>query len=230
MKRHGRTKAVVTDGLRSYTAATREIGNADSQEVGRWLNNRVENSHQPFRRRERAMLRFRRMKTLPKFSSVHASVHNHLDVAYGRPEPEIEAVAGAPAISWWWRHCHHHVVRCDCEGYDLVDDRRDIATGTPRAVRGTAGRVPRAPRRTRTPAMRSASTAGAGASLINQDFNGDIALILCCGWAAGAGPHGPPVGAPTPSASCAPGTRCLRSWEVPHPPRPPRPAPAWSPC
>ena len=58
MKRHGRPKAVVTDGLRSYGAAKKEIGNGDRQEVGRWLNNRAENSHQPLRRRERAMLRF----------------------------------------------------------------------------------------------------------------------------------------------------------------------------
>ncbi len=76
LKRHGRPKAIVTDGLRSYGAALREIGSADRQETGRWKNNRVENSHLPFRRRERAMARFRRMKTLQKFSSVHASVHN----------------------------------------------------------------------------------------------------------------------------------------------------------
>jgi len=69
----------VTDGLRSYTAAMNEIGNAVRQEVGRWLNNRAENSHQPFRRRERAMLRFRRMKTLQKFASVHGTVHNHFN-------------------------------------------------------------------------------------------------------------------------------------------------------
>ena len=79
MKRHGRPQAVVTDGLRSYTAAKNELGNAEKQEVGRWLNNRAENSHQPFRRRERAMLRFRRMKTLQKFASVHGSVHNHFN-------------------------------------------------------------------------------------------------------------------------------------------------------
>ena len=79
MKRYGRPQTVVTDGLRSYTAAMKEIGNAHRQEVGRWLNNRAENSHQPFRRRERAMLRFRRMKTLQKFSSVHASVHIHFN-------------------------------------------------------------------------------------------------------------------------------------------------------
>ena len=76
LKRYGKPQAVVTDGLRSYSAAMKEIGNDQRQEIGRWLNNRAENSHQPFRRRERAMLRFRRMKTLQKFSSVHASVHN----------------------------------------------------------------------------------------------------------------------------------------------------------
>ena len=56
-----------------------ELGNAEKQEVGRWANNRLENSPLPFRRRERAMLRFRRMKTLQKFASVQASVHNHFN-------------------------------------------------------------------------------------------------------------------------------------------------------
>ncbi|ABD25947.1 transposase [Novosphingobium aromaticivorans DSM 12444] len=76
-KRHGRAEAIVTDGLRSYPAAMRQLGNLDRREMGRWLNNRVENSHLPFRRRERAMLRFRQMKTLQKFASVHGSLHNH---------------------------------------------------------------------------------------------------------------------------------------------------------
>ncbi len=79
MKRHGRPQAVVTDGLRSYGAAMKVIGNADRQEVGRWLNNRAENSHQPFRRRERAMERFRRMKTLQKFAAVLGTIHNHFN-------------------------------------------------------------------------------------------------------------------------------------------------------
>ena len=79
LKRHGRPRAVVTDGLRSYGAAMKEIGAQERQEVGRWLNNRVENSHQPFRRRERAMERFRRMKTLQKFVAVHGTVHNHFN-------------------------------------------------------------------------------------------------------------------------------------------------------
>ena len=79
LKRHGPVEVIVTDGLRSYPAAMRELGNLDRREIGRWKNNRVENSHLPFRRRERAMLRFRRMKTLQKFASVHASVHNHFN-------------------------------------------------------------------------------------------------------------------------------------------------------
>ena len=77
MKRHGRTGAIVTDGLRSYGAALKELGAADLQQTGRWLNNKIENSHLPFRRRERAMERFRRMKTLQKFAAVHGTVHNH---------------------------------------------------------------------------------------------------------------------------------------------------------
>jgi putative transposase len=72
VKRYGRPRKIVTDGLCSYPAAMKEVGIADLQEVGRRLNNRAENSHQPFRRRERTMQRFRSMKTLQKFSSVHA--------------------------------------------------------------------------------------------------------------------------------------------------------------
>jgi putative transposase len=79
LKRHGSPEAITTDGLRSYRAAMNELGCAEKQAVGRWANNRAECSHLPVRRRERAMLRFRRMKTLQKFTSVHASVHNHFN-------------------------------------------------------------------------------------------------------------------------------------------------------
>jgi len=79
MRKHGSPDVIVTDGLASYGAALKEIGAADRQEAGRWLNNGAENSHLPFRRRERAMLRFRRMRSLQKFASVHASVYNHFN-------------------------------------------------------------------------------------------------------------------------------------------------------
>jgi len=79
MKRFGQPQVIVTDKLRSYGAAMKVIGSAERQETGRWLNNRIENSHQPFRRRERAMLRFHRMRSLQKFVSDHASVCNHFN-------------------------------------------------------------------------------------------------------------------------------------------------------
>ena len=79
LKRHGAPERITTDGLRSYGAAMRELGNSERQEIGRHANNRAENSHLPLRRRERAMLRFRKMKTLQKFASVHANVHNHFN-------------------------------------------------------------------------------------------------------------------------------------------------------
>ncbi|MHA1538677.1 MAG: DDE-type integrase/transposase/recombinase, partial [Alphaproteobacteria bacterium] len=79
MKRYGRPKTIVTDRLRSYGAAMKTLRIVERQECGRWLNNRAENSHQPFRRRERAMERFRNVKTLQKFAAVHASIHNHFN-------------------------------------------------------------------------------------------------------------------------------------------------------
>jgi putative transposase len=55
------------------------IGNAARQETGRWLNNRAENSHQTFQRRERAMAKFRNATSLQTFASIHSSVHNHFN-------------------------------------------------------------------------------------------------------------------------------------------------------
>ena len=101
MKRHGRPRILVTDKLRSYGAALKEIGNEHRQETGRWLNNRVENSHLPFRRRERAMQRFRSMGCLQKFAAVHASVHNHLNqdrVLYSRNNFKLNRTA---ALDEW---------------------------------------------------------------------------------------------------------------------------------
>jgi putative transposase len=79
MKRFGKPRSVVTDGLRSYGAALKEIGNSERQEIGRWINNRAENSHQPFPRRERAMERFRQRKNHQKLPTVNGTVHNHFN-------------------------------------------------------------------------------------------------------------------------------------------------------
>jgi putative transposase len=101
LKRHGRVEAIVTDGLRSYPAAMRELGNLDREEIGRWKNNRAENSHLPFRRRERAMLRFRRMKTLHKFVSVHANVHNHFNHERHLVDRQTHKTRRAAGLTEW---------------------------------------------------------------------------------------------------------------------------------
>ena len=97
MKRYGRPWAIVTERLRSSGAAMKVIGNLERQECGRWLHNRAENSHQPFRRREGAMARFMDIKTRQKFASAHASIHNHYrgrDAGY--PAPPAQSSPGTP--------------------------------------------------------------------------------------------------------------------------------------
>ena len=101
LKRHGHSGEAVTDRLRSYGAALRELGICDRQETGRWANNRSENSHQPFRRRERAMQRFRRMRTLQKFASVIASVHNHFNQERSLSSRAIFKLNRAAALAEW---------------------------------------------------------------------------------------------------------------------------------
>ncbi len=93
MKRHGCAEEIITDRFASYRAALRELGALEKQRTGRWLNNRVENSHLPFRRRERAMQRFRRVRSLQKFASVHSSVYNHFKLTR------------AAALSEWRQLC-----------------------------------------------------------------------------------------------------------------------------
>ncbi len=73
--KHGQPEMIVTDRLRSYGGVLKDIGAVNRQVTGRRPNNRAENSHFPFRRREPAMLRFRRLQRLQK----SASVSNHLN-------------------------------------------------------------------------------------------------------------------------------------------------------
>ena len=101
MRKHGCPDVFVTDLLRSYGAALKEIGLEHRQETGRWLNNRADNSHLPFRRRERAMLRFLRMRSLQKFAAVHASIYNLFNSErslYTRPNFKLNHAA---ALAEW---------------------------------------------------------------------------------------------------------------------------------
>ena len=71
---------IVTDKLRSYGAALRELGFSGLHEQGLRANNRAENSHQPVRRRERKMQGFKSAKSAQRFVSVHAEVYNTFNV------------------------------------------------------------------------------------------------------------------------------------------------------
>ena len=101
MKRYGSPEVIVTDRLRSYRAAMKQIGSQARQVTGRWLNNRAENSHQPFRRRERAMAKFRSAESLQKIAPIHASFHNHFNQErrhYNRQEFKLQRAA---AMAEW---------------------------------------------------------------------------------------------------------------------------------
>jgi putative transposase len=101
MKRYGRPGTIVTDRLRSYSAAMTAIGIVARQECGRWLNNLAENSHQPFRRREGAMAKFRDLKTLQKFAAVHASIHNHFNLGRHLNQRAIFKQKRSAALTEW---------------------------------------------------------------------------------------------------------------------------------
>ncbi len=101
LKRHGSPEIIRTDGLRSYKAAMSDLGNSAKQETGRWANNRAENSHLPFRRRERAMLRFRQIKSLQKFASVHASFHNHFNSERHLVDRQTYKARRSAALAEW---------------------------------------------------------------------------------------------------------------------------------
>lgn len=101
LKCHGSPVEVVTDGLRSYPAAMTELGIEDRREMGRWKNNRVENSHLPLRRKERVMLRFRQMSTLQKFASIHANVYNHFNSDRHLIDRQTYKASRSAALAEW---------------------------------------------------------------------------------------------------------------------------------
>jgi len=77
LKKHGFAPAqVTTDKLRSYGAAFKKIGLTARHEQGQRQNNRAEVSHQPVRRRERKMQRFKSPGSAQRFVSMHAAAYN----------------------------------------------------------------------------------------------------------------------------------------------------------
>ena len=81
------------------------IENQEDQEAGQWKNNRCENSHLPFRRREYAMLRFRHMRSLQKFVSIHSSIFNHFNKERHLNSRDTYKVQREAALVEWRQLC-----------------------------------------------------------------------------------------------------------------------------
>jgi putative transposase len=92
---------LVTDDLRSYGAAARDLGIEQLHQRGRWKNNRAENSHQPTRRRERKMQRFKSARSAQKFLSAHAAVYNTFNVQRHLMSARSHRVLRTAAMSTW---------------------------------------------------------------------------------------------------------------------------------
>jgi putative transposase len=100
MKKHGRSENLVTDKIRPYGAAQEKLGAADRQETGRWLN-RAANSHLPFQRRQRVMLRFRSVRSRQKLASVSDHFNRELSLS-SRPLFKLNRAA---AVAEWRGLC-----------------------------------------------------------------------------------------------------------------------------
>ena len=101
LKRHGSAEAIVTDGLQSYPAAMRDLGNLNRREMGRWLNNRAENSHLIIRRRERKQQRFKSQGSARRFLATHAAVYNTFNVQRHLTSAQTHRGFRAAAMNTW---------------------------------------------------------------------------------------------------------------------------------
>ena len=105
MRKHGSPKIIATDKLPSYGAALREIGVVDRQLCGGQSNNRCENSHLPFRRRERAMQKFKSCARLQKFTSYHAQIYNHFNHEIHLESRQTYKQKRSVALIEWFQIC-----------------------------------------------------------------------------------------------------------------------------
>jgi putative transposase len=92
---------LVTDDLRSYHAAARDLGIERRHRTGRWRNNRAENSHQPTRRRERKMQGFKSVGSAQRFLSFHAAAHNTFNVQRHLISARTHRAFRAAAMDTW---------------------------------------------------------------------------------------------------------------------------------
>ena len=105
MRKHGSPKIITTDKLPSYSAAFRDIGIANKQLCGGRSNNRCENSHLPFRRRERAMQLFKTAATLQRFVSYHSQIYNHFNHERHLQNRQTYKQKRTTALKEWYQIC-----------------------------------------------------------------------------------------------------------------------------
>ena len=96
-------KLLVTDKLRSYAAVFRRLRVTCPHEQGLRRNNRAENSHQPARRREHKMQRFKSARSAQRFLSMHAAVHNTFNLQRHLVSRATLRIFRAEAANQW-RH------------------------------------------------------------------------------------------------------------------------------
>ena len=100
------SRVIVTDKLRSYGAAKRQILPNVEHRQSRYLNNRAENSHRPTRRRERQMQRFKSPEQAQNFLSAHSFIYGHF-----HPRRHLLAANAYRAVRseafkiWQWETC-----------------------------------------------------------------------------------------------------------------------------
>ena len=91
----------LTDKLKSYAAAKREILPRVEHRQSRYLNNRAEVSHQPTRRRERQMKRFKSARHAQRFLSTHSRIHNHFQLCRHHLSANQHRAAHDTAFRTW---------------------------------------------------------------------------------------------------------------------------------
>jgi len=81
LKKHrGQPRKIVTDKLRSYNVAHRELIPETIHDTTQYANNRAELSHEPTRVRERGMRKIKSMEQAQRFLGAHAAVHNLFNI------------------------------------------------------------------------------------------------------------------------------------------------------
>jgi putative transposase len=94
-------RVVITDKLKSYGVAKRELLPDVEHRESRYLNNRAENSHRPTRRRERQMQRFKSARQAQRFLSAHAFIYGHFRPRRHRSTAKSYRSARAKAFKVW---------------------------------------------------------------------------------------------------------------------------------